>query len=89
MQVIDGVEVQYSSGNVYADLGLPDADELKIKTGFVIEIMEAMQRLALTQQVAANRMGITQSKILELMQGDFSNFTERKLIDGLSRFEHE
>lgn len=43
--VDDGVEVQRSSGNVFADLGLPDADKLKIKTGLVIEIRKAMKRL--------------------------------------------
>lgn len=33
----------------YADLGLPDADKLKIKTGLVIEIRKAMHRLEPTQ----------------------------------------
>jgi len=32
-RLIDGVEVQRGSGNVFADLGLPDADKLKIKSG--------------------------------------------------------
>ena len=44
-RVIKGTEVQRSSGNVYADLGLPDADKLKIKSGLVIEIRKAMRRL--------------------------------------------
>jgi len=34
---VDGIEVQRGSGNVFADLGLPDADKLKIKTGLVID----------------------------------------------------
>ena len=37
-RIIDGIEVQRSVGNVFADLGLPDAEKLKIKTGLVIEI---------------------------------------------------
>ena len=57
---VDGIEVRRSSGNVYADLGLPDAEELKIKTGLVIEIRKAIRSLDLTQQEAAKRMGITQ-----------------------------
>jgi len=64
-RLIDGIEVQRSSGNVYADLGLPDADKLKIKTGLVIEIRKAMHRLGLTQQAAAKRMGLTQPKVSE------------------------
>jgi len=43
-RVIDGVEVQRSSGNVFADLGLPDAGKLKIKTGLVIEIRKAIRQ---------------------------------------------
>jgi len=55
-RVISGIEVRRSSGNVYADLGLPDAEKLKIKSGLVIQIRKAMRRLDLTQQAAAKRM---------------------------------
>jgi predicted XRE-type DNA-binding protein len=78
---VQGVEVHLSSGNVFADLGLEDADKLKIKTGLVIEIRKAMNRLALTQQEAAKRMGITQPKVSDMMRGNFANLSERKLID--------
>ena len=44
-RIIEGVEVQRSSGNVFADLGLPDAEKLKIKTGLVVEIRRAMRAL--------------------------------------------
>jgi len=88
-RVIEGVEVQRSSGNVYADLGLPDAEKLKIKTGLVIEIRKAMRRLGLTQQEAAKRMGITQPKVSDMMRGDFSNLSERKLMDCLNRLGYD
>jgi predicted XRE-type DNA-binding protein len=84
-QLIEGVEVQRSSGNVFADLGIPDADNLKIKTGLVIEIRKVMQQRNLTQQEAAQRMGLTLPKFAGMMRGDFSNFSERKLIDCLAR----
>lgn len=86
---IDGTEVQRSSGNVFADLGLPDADKLKIKSGLVIEIRKAMRRLGLTQQQAAKRMGITQPKVSDMMRGDFSNLSERKLMDCLNRLGYD
>jgi predicted XRE-type DNA-binding protein len=88
-RLIDGTEVQRSSGNVYADLGLPDAEKLKIKTGLVIEIRKAMRRLELTQQEAAKRMGITQPKVSDMMRGDFSNLSERKLMDCLNRLGYD
>lgn len=86
---ISGVEVRRSSGNVYADLGLPDAEELKIKTGLVIEIRKAIRRLNLTQQEAAKRMGITQPKVSGMMRGDLSNLSERKLMDCLTRLGYD
>jgi predicted XRE-type DNA-binding protein len=36
------IEIESSSGNVFADLGLPDAEKLKIKSGLVFEISKAM-----------------------------------------------
>jgi len=88
-RLIDGIEVQRSSGNVYADLGLPDAERLKIKTGLVVEIRKAMRRLGLTQQEAAKRMGITQPKVSDMMRGDLSNLSERKLMDCLNRLGYD
>lgn len=88
-RLIDGIEVQRGSGNVYADLGLPDAEKLKIKTGLVIEIRKAMRSLGLTQQEAAKRMGITQPKVSDMMRGDFTNLSERKLMDCLTRLGYD
>ena len=48
-RTIDGIDVETSSGNVFADLGLADAEQLKIKSGLVIEITRAVRRLGLTQ----------------------------------------
>lgn len=86
---VDGVPVQRGSGNVYVDLGLPDADKLRIKTGLVIEIRKAMRNLGLTQQEAAKRMGITQPKVSDMMRGDFANLSERKLMDCLTRLGYD
>lgn len=88
-RLIDGIEVQRSSGNVYADLGLSVADKLKIKTGLVIEIRKAFRHLGLTQQAAAKRMGLTQPKVSDMMRGDFSNLSERKLMDCLNRLGYD
>ena len=86
-RLTDGVEVHRGSGNVFADLGLPDAETLKIKTGWVIEIKQAMRRLGLTQ--AAKRTSITQPKGSDRMRGGFSNLSERKLMDCLTRLGYD
>jgi predicted XRE-type DNA-binding protein len=88
-RIINGIEVEAGSGNVFADLGLPNADKLKIKSGLVIEITKAVRKLGLTQQDAARRMGITQPKLSGMMRGDFSNLSERKLMDCLNRLGYD
>ncbi len=88
-RIVDGVEVQRSSGNVFADLGLPDAEKLKIKTGLVVEIRKAIRALGLTQQAAAKRMGLPQPKVSAMMRGDFTNLSERKLMDCLNRLGYD
>lgn len=87
----DGMDadVEWSSGNVFSDLGFPDAEKLKIKSGLVIEITRAMQRLAVTQVEAGRRMGIPQPKVSALLRGDFSNLSERKLMDCLNRLGYD
>ena len=88
-RIIDGIEVEMGSGNVFADLCLPDAEKLKIKSGLVIEIAKAVRKLGLTQDGAARRMGITQPKVSGMLRGDFSNLSERKLMDCLNRLGYD
>jgi len=88
-RLVDGVEVHRGCGNAFADLGLAGAEKLKIKTGLVIEIRKAMTSHGLTQQEAAKRMGITQPKVSDMMRGDFTNLSERKLMDCLTRLGYD
>ncbi len=82
-------EMVKSSGNVFADLGVPDAKRLLIKSGLVIEISKAIRKLGLTQVEAAARMGIPQPKVSAMLRGDFTNLSERKLMDGLTRLGYD
>ncbi len=88
-RIIDGIEVETGSSNVFADLGLPDAEKLKIKSGLVIEITRAVRKLGLTQEDAGRRMGIPQPKVSALLRGDFANLSERKLMECLNRLGYD
>ena len=88
-RTIAGIEVEIGSGNVFADLGLRNAEKLKIKSGLVIEISKAIRRLNLTQAQAAERMGISQPKVSALLGGEFSNLSERKLMDCLNQLGYD
>jgi predicted XRE-type DNA-binding protein len=81
-KLVNGVEVHRGSGNIFADLGW---QMLKIKTGLVIEIRKAMKTVGLNQQEAAKRMGISQPKVSDMMRGNFTNLSERKLMNCLTR----
>lgn len=83
-RLIDGVEVHRGSGNVFADLGLADAEKLNLKSDMVIAIRKAMRGFGLTQQEVAKRTGITQFKVSDMMRGDFKNLSECKLMDCLT-----
>jgi predicted XRE-type DNA-binding protein len=83
------IKFEFSSGNVFKDLGLPDADELKIKSGLAIEITRGVKRLGLTQQEAGRKMGISQAKVSGLMRGNFSNLSETKLMECLNRLGYD
>ena len=88
-RMIEGIEIETSSGNVFADLGLADAEKLKIKSGLVIEITRAVRRLGLTQEAAGRRMGIPEPKVSGMMRGDFANLSERKLMECLNRLGYD
>ena len=78
-------EFEVSSGNVFADLGLRDAEKLKIKSGLVIQIVKAVRRLGLSQEEAGRRLGLPPPKVSGLFRGDLANVSERKLMDCLHR----
>lgn len=84
-KLVEGVEVELGSGNVFADPGLRNAHDLKVKSGLVGEIAKAIRRLNPTQDEAGRRMGIPQPRVSAMMRGDFSNLSERKLMQCLTR----
>ncbi|MDQ2947727.1 MAG: helix-turn-helix domain-containing protein [Acidobacteriota bacterium] len=73
-------EYTLSSGNVFADLGLPKADDLLAKAELASKIIEQIQRRRLKQVEAAAILGIDQPKISALKQGKLSGFSIERLI---------
>jgi predicted XRE-type DNA-binding protein len=72
--------VTRGSGNIFADLGLPDADEHMLKARMVMFIDKRIAQLGLTQQAAADRMGISQSDVSKMLRGRFENFSLERLL---------
>src|SRR5579872_2487821 len=74
-----------SSGNVFADLNLPNADDLLAKAELAAKIIAEIQRRRFTQSQAAAILGIDQPKISALKQGKLSGFSIERLMRLLVR----
>ena len=68
------------SGNVFADLNLPQADDVLAKAELTAKIIEEIQRRHLTQSQAASILGVDQPKISALKQGHLSSFSIERLM---------
>lgn len=88
-RVIEGIEIHESSGNVFADLGLPNPAKLLIKSGLVIKISEAIRKQGLTQVEVGERMGLPQAKVSLMLRGQFQNISERRRKDCLNRLGYD
>jgi predicted XRE-type DNA-binding protein len=77
------LDYEVGSGNVFRDLGLPDAEELDIKANLAIEIAQIIKRRGLTQSRVASVLGVDQPRVSALMRGHLEKFSMEKLCDYL------
>lgn len=78
-------EIEKSRGNVYADLGTPDAGEMLVKAQLAAKIGEIIKDRGWTQQEAANVLHITQPKLSKMLRGQFRGISEAKMLECLAR----
>ena len=62
-----------------------DAEKLLVKSKLMIKIRKTVRDLGLSQQEAGRRMGLPQPKVSAILRGDFTNVSERKLMECLTR----
>jgi predicted XRE-type DNA-binding protein len=78
--MIKAIEVEESSGNVFADLGLPNPEERLTKAALAIRVADAIRSRRLTQVNAARMLKIDQPKISWLLRGQLSGFSTERLM---------
>jgi predicted XRE-type DNA-binding protein len=83
------IEFEESSGNIFADLGLEDADELFARAQIGICVFKILKERNLKQREVAALLGIAQSDVSHLMNGHFSRFTTDKLLTFLKRLDRK
>ncbi|HZZ60679.1 MAG TPA: helix-turn-helix transcriptional regulator [Roseiarcus sp.] len=74
------IPVTESSGNVFADIGLPEAEEELTKAQLASHIRQVIKRRRLTQVAAAAVMGVDQPKVSALLNGRLANFSSERLM---------
>ena len=74
------LRVERGSGNVFEDIGLPDAAALLAKSELVSRICEIIAKRGLTQAQAAGILGVNQPKVSALMHGNLDGFSSDRLF---------
>ena len=78
------VTFEESSGNVFADFGIPDADTHQVKADLAFQIRETLRARRLTQKQAARTLGTSQARISELYNGKVAQMTYDRLLGWLN-----
>ena len=83
------IEHDVGSGNVFADIGLPNAEEHLIKAQLVYKISRIMKDRRLTQVAAAKIFGVKQPDVSKMLRGDFRQFSVERLLNFLVALGHD
>jgi predicted XRE-type DNA-binding protein len=86
---MEKIVFEESSGNVFADLGFDDADEMLMRGKIGIQVLRLLKSRKLKQREAAELLGILQPEVSHLMRGEFQRFSEGKLLMFLKRLDTE
>lgn len=74
------ITVEETSGNIFADIGLPKPEERLAKADLASRIAETIRARRLTQTQAARVLKIDRSKVSQLLRGQFSGFSTERLM---------
>lgn len=83
------LEIEDGSGNVFADLGLDDAPELKLKAAIVGQINSILRGRHLTQAQASALLGLPQPKISALKNGKLHGISLEKLLEAMLKLDRD
>lgn len=73
------IEIQESSGNVYADLGFADADDMLAKARMTMTLDTAIKSRGWTSQKAAAALGVRKAKLRKVLDGRLHKVSAREL----------
>ena len=74
------MKIEVGSGNVYRDLGVPDADRMLVKAQLAAKISALIRRHRMSQSAASGLFGMTQPKVSAMLRGQFRGISEEKMM---------
>lgn len=83
------IEFEKSTGNVFADLELEDAEELQARGLIGFHVIKLLKDKDMKQREIAELLEIKQAEVSHLLNGHFSRFTVDKLLDFLKRMNQK
>jgi predicted XRE-type DNA-binding protein len=83
------VKVELGSGNIFADLGLPDAGTHLLKAQIMSEIYRLANERKLTQGEAGKLMSISQPEVSRMFKGHFREYSIDRLMGFLTSFDRD
>jgi len=73
-------DIELGSGNVFADLNLPDPEERQLRVQLAVRLNDLLAAEGMTQAAAAKRMGIAQPHVSELKHYKLGRFSSERLL---------
>lgn len=77
--MIEGIDYIISSDNPFADLGMPDAEELLVQSDLLCDIILEISRRGLTRRQVASLLGISKADATKLLEARLSRFSLESL----------
>ena len=77
---VDKIKIERSNGNVFVDLGRPDAKAHLLKAKLVSRIDEIISQRGLKQVEAAKLLGLSQPDVSRLLRGNFREYSVERLL---------
>ncbi len=85
----DAITVSPSSGNVFSDLRIPDADELQTKTKIAFALNSILDKESATQQDIAEKLQTDQPKVSALRNYKLDGLSVERLMGFLTALDYD
>lgn len=83
----ENIDYEVGSGNVFADLGLPNPEERLLKARLAGMIYDVVQKRKWTQKHTADTLGISQPDVSRMLNGMLKDFSVERLINFLNKLD--